>query len=150
MKLSDNFYLSEMTKSQTAIRKNIDNEPTTEIIENLRVLAVNVLQPIREHFNMPVTVTSGYRSPKLNKAIGGSKTSQHCKGEAADIEIFGVPNGDLAVFIRDNLDFDQVILENYKSGQPNSGWVHVSYKSQNNRKQVLTFDGKKYHQGLIM
>lgn len=149
MKLSKNFTLSEMTKSQTASRKKIDNTPGPEEIANLQALVEKVLQPIRDHYGRPVTVSSGFRSVKLNKAIGGSKTSQHCTGNAADIEIAGVPNLELAKFIEDNLEFDQLILECYNSKDPNSGWVHVSYVRPPNRKQSLTFDGRKYHHGLL-
>lgn len=149
MKLSDNFYLSELVKSQTAVRKRISNVPSDEVIENLKSLVGNVLQPIRDHYNMPVMISSGYRSPKLNKAIGGSSSSQHCFGQAADIEIPGLSNLELALFIQENLEYDQLILENYTPKDPNSGWVHVSYVSSPNRKQSLTFDGKKYHSGLL-
>jgi zinc D-Ala-D-Ala carboxypeptidase len=112
-----------------------------------------VLQPIRDHFNKSVTVNSGYRSPEVNAAVGGSKTSDHCKGQAADIEIAGVPNAELAEWIRDNLAFTQVILEFYTQGIPDSGWVHVSYDPANLKKQSLTAikqDGKTvYLPGLV-
>ena len=96
-----------------------------------------MLEPVREHFG-PVHINSGFRCPDLNKAVGGTSTSQHCLGQAADIEVAGVANGDLAAWIAANLDFDQVILECYRKGQPNSGWVHVSYKDSGNRKATLT------------
>jgi len=141
MKLGKYFSLSEMVKSQTAIRKGIDNLPNDEQIEALIELVENVLDPVREHFGRPVTVNSGFRGKKLNKAIGGSKSSQHCKGEAADIEIPGVSNPEVAEWIKNNLDFDQLILEFHTSGIPDSGWVHVSWRSsKKNRKQVLTID----------
>jgi zinc D-Ala-D-Ala carboxypeptidase len=141
MKLGKYFSLSEMVKSQTAIRKGIDNLPNDEQIEALIELVENVLDPVREHFGRPVTVNSGFRGKKLNKAIGGSKSSQHCKGEAADIEIPGVSNPEVAEWIKNNLDFDQLILEFHTSGIPDSGWVHVSWRSsKKNRKQVLTLD----------
>ena len=148
MKLGKHFTLQEMTKSQTAARKKISNVPGTEDISNLKALVENVLDKVRAHFKSPVIVNSGYRSPKLNRAIGGSKTSQHCKGQAADIEVPGVSNLEVAEFIRDNLDFDQLILENYDPIDPSSGWVHVSYVRNPNRGQTLTFDGKKYHKGI--
>ena len=127
MKLSDNFSLKEMIKSQTALRKDIDNEPGEEEIENLKSLCENVLQPVREYYGKAVRVNSGYRSPELNSAIGGSKTSDHCKGMAADIEINGVANAELAEWIEKNCEFRQLILEFYTPGIPDSGWVHVSY-----------------------
>jgi uncharacterized protein YcbK (DUF882 family) len=110
MKLSKNFTLSELTKSQTAVRKNIKNEPSTAHVENLIHLAETVLQPIRDHFGKPVVISSGYRSPELCEAIGSSSKSQHARGEAADFEIMGVDNMQLAMWINKNTDFDQLIL----------------------------------------
>lgn len=138
MKLSPNFSLAEMTKSETSLRKGLENTPGEVEIENLRALAVNVLQPVREAFGKGVHVNSGFRHPEVNAAVGGSKTSDHCKGQAADIEIPGVANADLAQWIVDNLEFRQVILEFYTPGIPDSGWVHVSYVEGDNKKQVLT------------
>ena len=126
MKLSANFTLSELTKSQTAVRKNIKNEPSTAHVENLIHLAETVLQPVRDHFGKPVAISSGYRSPELCEAIGSSTKSQHARGEAADFEIMGVDNMQLAMWINKNTDFDQLILEFYEPGDPNSGWVHCS------------------------
>ena len=137
MKLSDNFSLKEMIKSQTATRKDIDNEPGEEEIENLKLLCENVLQPVRENYGKAVRVNSGYRSPELNSAIGGSRTSDHCKGFAADIEINGVANAELAEWIESNCDFKQLILEFYKKDEPNSGWIHVSWNGEKNRNSVL-------------
>ena len=137
MKLSENFSLAEMTKSQTATRKGIRNEPSTEHIENLIHLAETVLQPVREHFGKPVAISSGYRSPALCEAIGSSSKSQHAKGEAADFEIHGVDNKELATWISKNTEFDQLILEFYVPGDPNSGWVHCSAVKAGPRKQVL-------------
>ena len=137
MKLSKHFTLSEMTKSQTGARKGIDNTPGPEVVANLVVLCVNVLEKVRNHWGDPITVNSGYRCPKLNKAIGGAKNSQHVVGQAADIEISGVDNKILFSWIRDNLEFDQLILEYYKEGIPSSGWVHVSWNPAGNRKNVL-------------
>ena len=138
MKLTENFSLNELTKSQTAERKGIDNTPSTEHQENLKSLCEMILQPIRDHFGQVVSVSSGYRSPELCTAIGSSTKSQHAKGEASDFEIFGISNKELADYIDQNLDYDQLILE-YWTGEdePNSGWVHCSYTNGNNRKQYL-------------
>ena len=137
MKLTANFSLSELTKSQTAERKGIDNTPSPTHQENLKSLCEMVLQPIRDHFGRVVSVSSGYRSPELCAAIGSKSTSQHAKGEAADFEIFGVSNKELADYINEHLDYDQLILEYWKKEDPNSGWVHCSYTDGNNRKQYL-------------
>ena len=137
MKLTANFSLNELTKSQTAERKGIDNTPSTEHQENLKKLCENVLQPVRDHFEQVVSVSSGYRSPELCTAIGSKITSQHAKGEAADFEIFGVSNKELADYINENLEYDQLILEYWKESDPNSGWVHCSYSEGNNRNQYL-------------
>jgi hypothetical protein len=153
MKLSENFTLSEMTKSETALRHNLDNTPGDAEIANLKRLAERVLQPVRDHYKTGVKVNSGFRHPNVNAAVGGSKTSDHCQGQAADIEIPGVANADLAQWIVSNLDFTQVILEFYTPGVPDSGWVHVSYVEGNLKKQVLTAmkeNGKTvYKPGLI-
>jgi len=137
MKLTANFSLSELTKSQTATRKGIDNTPSPEHQENLRLLCEAVLQPVREHFGRVVTVTSGYRSPELCTAIGSKITSQHAKGEACDFEIFGVSNKVLADYIHETLHYDQLILEYWNESDPNSGWVHCSFSEGKNRKQYL-------------
>jgi hypothetical protein len=145
MKLSEHFSLQELTKSQIGDRLGIDNMPSDEFLGRLTVLCERVLEPIRAHYGSPVHINSGYRGPKVNKLVGGAPTSQHCRGEAADIEIVGVANGDLAHWIELNLGYDQLILECYKKGIPDSGWVHVSYKTIGNRKQELTAtetDGK--------
>lgn len=138
MNLSANFTLKELTKSDTATRLGLDNTPDDEALENLKTLCEKVLQPVREHYGKSVTVNSAYRSPESNAAVGGSKTSDHCKGMAADIEIVGVANADLAQWIMDNLDYTQLILEFYTPGIPDSGWVHVSYDPNNLKKQELT------------
>ena len=109
--LTTHFSLREMTRSQTAARKGIDNQPPADVVANLRDLCVQVLEPVRLHYGVPIIPSSGYRSPALNAAIGGAKNSQHCKGRAVDFEVSGVSNYDLAVWIRDNLVFDQLILE---------------------------------------
>lgn len=138
MHLTKNFTLSELTKSDTALRLDMDNTPNADHIQSLLMLCEKVLQPVRDHFGKGVKVNSGFRHPEVNAKVGGSKTSDHCKGMAADIEIPGVANGDLAQWIVDNLDFRQVILEFYTPGVPDSGWVHVSYNPEDNKKQVLT------------
>ena len=137
MKFSSNFSLAELIKSQTATRKGIDNTPSPGHQDNLKSLCTHVLQPVREHFGRVVTVSSGYRSPELCTAIGSKTTSQHAKGEAADFEIFGVSNKELADYINETLDYDQLILEFWNESDPNSGWVHCSYSEANNRKQYL-------------
>ena len=137
MKLTANFSLSELTKSQTAPRKGIDNTPSPEHQENLKLLCEAVLQPVREHFGRVVTVTSGYRSPELCTAIGSKITSQHARGEAAAFEIFGVSNKVLADYIHETLHYDQLILEYWNESDPNSGWVHCSFSEGKNRKQYL-------------
>ncbi len=136
--LSANFSLHEMCKSETAMRMGFDNTPGDDETENLRLLCEKVLQPVRDHYGKGVKVNSAYRSPESNAAVGGSKTSDHCKGMAADIEIPGVANADLAQWIMDNLDYTQLILEFYTPGIPDSGWVHVSYNPADLRKQELT------------
>ena len=137
MKLSENFSLLELTKSQTAERKGIDNTPSTEHQENLKRLCESILQRVRDHFGRVVSVSSGYRSVDLCVAIGSSTNSQHAKGEAADFEIFGISNKELADWINENLTYDQLILEYWKESDPNSGWVHCSYTDGNNRRQYL-------------
>jgi hypothetical protein len=138
MRLTKHFFLEEFLKSQTGTRLGIDNTPTPVVTDNLKHLCVHVLEPVRIHYGKAVYINSGYRSPELNKAIGGVVTSQHCTGHAADIEVPGIPTGDLAKWVAENLDFDQVILECYTPGKPGSGWVHVSYKTSGNRKSTLT------------
>jgi len=137
MKLSENFSLLELTKSQTATRKGIDNAPSPEHQENLKLLCAHILQPVRDRFERVVSVSSGYRSEALCIAIGSKITSQHAKGQAADFEIYGLSNQELANWIRENLDYDQLILEYWKKEDPNSGWVHCSYDVNVNRKQYL-------------
>ena len=135
MKLSQNFSLIELVASQTADRKGIDNTPTDENIENLKLLCENILQPVRNEWGV-VSVSSGYRSPALCQAIGSVSTSQHARGQAADFECYSVDNRELFDWITQNLKFDQAILEFY-DGDPNSGWIHVSYNEDGNRKQTL-------------
>lgn len=153
MNLSKNFTLSELTKSELALRKNIDNTPSRGVINNLHELVIQVLQPIRDHYNKPLIINSGYRNRILNEIAGGSKTSDHVKGMAADIEIPEVSNYDLAKWIQNNLKFTQLILEFYTPNVYDSGWVHVSYDPSNLKNQSLTAikeNGKTvYLNGLI-
>ena len=137
MQLSENFSLLELTKSQTATRKGIDNTPSPEHQENLKLLCTHILQPVRDRFERVVSVSSGYRSEELCLAIGSKITSQHAKGQAADFEIYGLPNKELSDWINGNLDYDQLILEYWKKEDPNSGWIHCSFNLQGNRKQYL-------------
>ena len=140
MQLSEHFNLKEFTKSETAIRKRIDNTPNADHAQNLKNVCEKILEPVRNHFGKPVRINSGYRGPALNSAVGGSSKSQHCNGEAVDFEIDGLPNPELAKWVSENCEFDQIILEFYdpKEG-PNSGWVHASFTTKGpNRKQKLT------------
>jgi zinc D-Ala-D-Ala carboxypeptidase len=153
MNLTKNFTLAEMTKSETALRLGIDNEPNEQQLSALKALAENVLQPIRDHFGKGVKVNSALRTLPVNRAIGSGDNSDHVRGQAADIEIPGIANAELAEWIRDNLEFRQLILEYYQPGVPDSGWVHVSWVAEDNKKQVLTAtkqNGKTvYLQGLV-
>ena len=140
MKLSEHLDLSEVTRSESAKRKGISNMPTEAHIANFKLLAEKIFEPIRNYFRCPIIISSGYRSKELNAAIGGSATSQHCSGEAIDIDMDGTPNGvtNRMVFdyIKDNLSFDQLIYEFGDINNPD--WVHVSYESTGTqRKQVL-------------
>jgi hypothetical protein len=148
MQLSKHFTLEEMEKSQTATRKGIKNKAGSGEIKNLGDLCYEVLEPVRAKFDKPVTITSGYRSPELSEAIGSKATSQHCLGQAVDFEIAGVSNLEVALWLTNNVNIDQCILEFWKEGEPNSGWIHVSFHEGSNRKQVLTYDGKSYTNGL--
>jgi hypothetical protein len=138
MQLSKNLSLAEVMRSETAKRKGISNMPTPEHIENFKLLAENVFQPIREHFGVPIHISSGYRSKALNTAVGGSLSSQHCSGEAIDIDMDGtsITNAQIFNYIKDNLSFDQMIWEFGTDTNPD--WVHVSYESTGKqRKQIL-------------
>ena len=148
MQLSKHFTLEEFEKSQTATRKGISNKAGSGEIKNLTDLCYGILEPVRAKFEKPIIITSGYRSPELCEAIGSKATSQHTKGEAVDFEIAGISNLQVALWIQNNTDFDQLILEFWKDGEPNSGWVHCSFKEGSNRKQVLTYDGSYYKNGL--
>ena len=140
MKLTANFTLDELIKSQTAIRKGINNNPSPDQIENLKALAVNILQPVRSNFGKPIIISSGFRCAELCIAIGSSVKSQHCadnQAAAADFEIWGTSNEKLAKWIKAELEFDPLILEFWSEENPNSGWVHCSYSSNQNRNQSL-------------
>lgn len=148
MQLTQHFSLEELTRTSQPFL----NQPTMGEIASLRTLCTKVLEPVRRHFGKPVRVNSGFRSLKVNRAVGSKDGSQHRLGEAADIEIDGIPNAVLAAWIKDNLPFDQLILEAYKPGIPDSGWVHVSYREGRLRRQVLTMTmgshGAVYSTGL--
>ena len=145
-KLSQNFKLKEFEKSFVAKRKNIDNcVHDKETFKNLERLCKNIVQPIRNHFKIPFSPNSAYRSITLNRYIGSSDTSQHVLGQAVDLEIPRVSNQDLFDYVKNELNFDQVILEYYDGVNPNSGWVHISYVSdKDNRNRAMTFDGTHY------
>ena len=149
MQLSKHFTLEEMTRSMVASRKGIDNTPGAGEIKNLENVCYEILEPVRAHFDLPIMVSSGYRCEALCEAIGSKKTSQHALGCAVDFEINSVPNIKVAYWLTNNVDFDQCILEYYKPSDGAAGWIHVSYNEKgSNRKQILTFDGKKYENGL--
>ena len=135
--LSKNLSLVEVMKSATAIKHGIANEPSSQHLTNLKAVATNIFQPCRDYFGKPLAVTSGYRSPKLNELIGGSKRSQHSKGEALDLDAQvygGFTNAELFYYIKDNLDFDQLIWEFGNDEEPD--WIHCSYTTEN-RREVL-------------
>lgn len=139
MKISQHLNLAEVTRSDSAKRHGIDNTPTAEHLENFKLLADKVFEPIREHFKVPIFISSGYRSKALNSFIGGSASSQHCKGQAIDIDMDGgngeVTNRMVFDFIKNKLDFDQLIWEFGTDFNPD--WVHVSFVKSGNRKQKL-------------
>lgn len=139
MNLSKNLSLKEVVRSNTAIRKGISNQPTKQHLQNLILLADNIFQPLRDYIGKPINVSSGYRSLALNKAIGGSTRSQHCKGQALDLDNGYEMNKIMFEYIKDNLDFDQLIDEQDFS------WIHVSFKNGKNRKQVLKMINGKYY-----
>lgn len=151
--LTDHFTLWEMFRSDVAARYGIDNRPPEEYVSKLRRICEKILEPARVHYGIPFRPNSGYRCEKLNKKVRGSKHSQHLVAEAVDFEIPSVSNYSLAVWLRQNLShYDQIILECYTRGESNSGWVHVSLKmfNEQNRRQSLTYDGKKYVNGLLL
>jgi len=145
MMLSKHFSLSELTKSDTAIRKGIDNTPNDQEVENLILLCNEILEPVREHYGIPFAPNSGFRCLDLNRAIGSSDKSQHVSGKAVDFEISGLDNKEVALWVMENCDFDQLILEFYKEGEPSSGWVHCSYDvDKEHRKSARIFDGRTW------
>ena len=149
MQLSKHFKLKEFTKSQIAARNGINNTPHSGDVKNLENLCYEVLEPVRAKFDKPVIINSGFRCLEVNRLLGSSDSSQHTKGQAVDFEIAGVANIQVAYWVQANCDFDQLILEFYKPDDGQAGWVHVSYNEKGaNRKQVLTFDGKSYKNGL--
>jgi len=152
IRLSDNFMLSELVKSSTADRLDIDNWPTDDqVISKLKITTQKILQPVREHFGRSFAPSSGYRCLALNRALRSKDTSQHVKGEAVDLEISGFSNYEIAAWIRDNLSFDQLILEMARRGDPTAGWVHCSYVSEEeNRMEVLSLvKGEGFVNGLV-
>tara|TARA_R100001594_G_scaffold100148_1_gene134656 strand:+ start:6318 stop:6767 length:450 start_codon:yes stop_codon:yes gene_type:complete len=145
MKLSKNFSLDELTKSQTALRLGIDNTPHEEATHNLQEICENILEPVRYEFEIPFSPSSGFRCLELNRAIGSSDNSQHVSGEAVDFEVPRFSNMEVAEWIIKNLHYDQLILEFYKEGVPDSGWIHCSYvTNKENRQQAKKFDGKNW------
>ena len=151
MQLAKHFKLHEFEKSATAIRLGIKNKAGSGEIKNLTDVCYEILEPVRAKFDeKPIIITSGFRSEELCEAIKSSKTSQHTKGQAVDFEIAGVSNLEVALWIQNNCNFDQLILEFWKEedNDPNSGWVHCSFVEGSNRKQVLTFNGREYKNGL--
>jgi hypothetical protein len=138
MQISKHLSLAEVSRSETAKRKGINNTPSGEHLENFKKLAENIFEPIREHFGVPIHISSGYRSKELNAAVGGSSSSQHCQGEAIDIDMDGtsITNAQIFNYIKDNLNFDQLLWE--FGNDTNPDWVHVSYESTGKqRKQIL-------------
>jgi zinc D-Ala-D-Ala carboxypeptidase len=148
MNLSSHFTLSDLTKSDTAARRGIDNAPGEAEIGCLRLVCERILEPVRARFG-PFRPSSGFRCLALNRAIGSGDTSQHIRGEAADFEVPGVANFTLARWIADNLEYDQVILEFYTPGVPDSGWVHCSVRAAGNRGQQLTINRSGVTRGLV-
>lgn len=150
-KLSKNFWLRELVKSSTATRLGIDNWPTEQItVDNLIKVVHNTVQPVRDHYGVPFTPNSGFRCLQLNRVLKSKDTSQHISGLAVDIEVPGISNYDLAEWIVNNCEFDQLILEFYYPGHPTSGWVHVSYVDPSvNCKQVLMINKNGTTMGLL-
>jgi len=144
MMLSKHFSFDEMTKSQTAERLRIYNKPGDHELASLKELCEKILEPVREHYGIPFSPSSGFRCPELNKVIGSSDKSQHVKGEAVDFEIPKIPNTDVARWVMNNLDYDQLILEFFKEDQPRSGWIHCSYVGNGNRNSARRFDGRNW------
>lgn len=151
IKISEHFTVHEAVHSQTALRQGINNMPGFEELGAITIVATHILEPVRTHFGIPFSPSSWYRSGELNRAIGSSDTSQHIKGQAVDFEVPGISNFEVAKYIQDNLEFDQLILEFWSHRNLNAGWIHCSYVASplENRKEVLRFDGRSYLPGLI-
>lgn len=149
MRLSEHFSLAEACKSQTAERLGIDNTPDQVTIERMKLVCEKVLEPVRTYFARPVTVSSFYRSPRLNAEVGSKPGSQHVTGEAVDFEVPGMPNPDVAEWVQKNLLFDQCILEFHKPDVPDSGWVHVSFRDGACRKECLTVNASGTKVGIV-
>ncbi len=148
--LTKNFSLEELYESTTATRSGIHNIPGVNETQCLRDLAVHILQPLRDYFNKPVIIRSGYRSAPLNRAVGGAHDSQHMKGQAADITINGVGNDLIWQYIRDNMLYDQLILEYVPADNPERGWVHVSFRDGINRKDAISCVAPgDYREGMV-
>jgi len=149
-KLSPHFTLRELIRSDVAKKHGIDNAPSRDVIERLKIVCCRILEPVRDHFGIPFSPNSGYRCQELNLIVRGSKTSQHTLGQAVDFELPGISNFDLANWISTNLIYDQLILENYIQGEPNSGWVHCSIVGGAvSRMQCLTTGSGITRPGLI-
>jgi hypothetical protein len=145
MQLSDHFTLSELTKSSTAERRGIDNAPGPTEIENMILVCDQILEPVRNHYGIPFVPNSGFRGLELNRAIGSSDNSQHVTGQAVDFEVPSIPNKDTALWVMENCEFDQLILEFYKERILDSGWVHCSYTmDRDNRKSARIFDDRTW------
>jgi hypothetical protein len=143
--LSKHFTLTELTHTSTGL----PNKPTSEAINHLKLLCENVLEPVRDHFRRPVIISSGYRSLAVNRAVKSGDTSQHIKGEAADFHVQGYTVYELAIWINENLDFDQLILENFVPSKKYSGWVHCSYGPRMRNSEMTKFRGSsKYYAGI--
>ena len=154
LKLSKNFTLGEVVNSYLANRLNIDNSPTEEDIYKLWIVVNKIAQPIRDYYNKPTFISSGFRCLELNQALGSSDNSQHIKAEALDLEVLGISNYDLSIWVRDNLEFDQLILEKHDLNIPSSGWVHCSYNIFNNRNESLSYlksdnGSYNYYNGIV-
>ena len=151
-KLSEHFSVWEFERSQTAKRLGLNNSMTEEHKENAKALCINILEPLRKHLNMPIKISSGYRGKELNKAINGASTSQHCKGEAVDIDMdgyYGTTNYQIFHWLLNNVDFDQMIYEFGTDTNPD--WVHISYSKSKTKQRnevlraVRTKNGTEYH-----
>lgn len=147
-RLSQHFTLAELTKTSS----KLSNKPDSPIvIANLQAVCTNILEQVREHYKKPIIIHSGYRSPAVNSAVGGKKSSQHCSGEAADFHVTGYSVYEVATWISENLDFDQLILENFVPNITTSGWVHCSFSKRNRNQELTKFKGSnKFYPGIIL